>query len=497
MGFICLSVIVFYQQSKAQKFVDQQQKIVSIAEAKRDKDNNFIPDKKGEQITISGRVAVASGILSIDQLQITIQDKTGGILIFNPEYQGPKIHAGDSLIVTGTLNVYFGLTELENPHIIFADTLNREQPTPVEYDFSDAEKFEGQLVTLTGRIINKGTQSTGDFLVVAPVEGSDNSIRIYNSKYHRFSGLLQKFSVGEIVHISGILIQHDNENNPNRFYEIIPTSPKDIKIIRHNIEFYLWFILIILGITLLIFLHNIYLQRKVNRRTKHLNDSLKTNERFLSIISHDIRSPLSGVLGLSKIMEEETTELPDKTLNEYSAAIHNSVNSTLQLLNNLLEWSKMRTGKTVLAISEFDLNELINSTLSYYTELASQKKVLLKNLLNQPFFIEADRNMIDTILRNLISNALKFTDAGGKITVNAQRTENNVAIEVSDTGHGISPEKQELLFSQKKYEEGQGGLGLLLCKEMVNIHSGSINVSSTINKGTTFSISLPQKHLFK
>lgn len=234
-------------------------------------------------------------------------------------------------------------------------------------------------------------------------------------------------------------------------------------------------------------------EKKLKASEKYLKQALKTNEQFISIISHDIRSPLSGVLGLSEVMAERTRDLPDKSLHNYSMAIHRSVSSTFQMLNNLLEWSKVKSGNVGLTATDFDLNDLVMTNFGYYSGLAAQANVELRNRLNEPFLLHADENMMSTVLRNLISNALKFTPAGGSVSVNATLNNNDAVVQVTDTGTGMTREQMKPLFSTKKYQSGKGGLGLLLCKEMIEKHQGTIKVESEPGKGSTFIVRIPVK----
>jgi signal transduction histidine kinase len=184
-------------------------------------------------------------------------------------------------------------------------------------------------------------------------------------------------------------------------------------------------------------------------------------------------------------------QLNTSEIEDSSAAIHSSTKSLLHLVNNLLDWSKMRTGRLPLAITRFNLKDLADTVLGYYFDMASQKKVRLENKVDAALEIEADENMLNTVLRNLVSNALKFTGENGEIILSAFQQQNKLIIRVADTGQGMDAAQLETLFSRKKYERGKGGLGLLLCNEMVAKHKGTIQAESAPGQGTAFTITLP------
>lgn len=234
-------------------------------------------------------------------------------------------------------------------------------------------------------------------------------------------------------------------------------------------------------------------EKKLRASEKQLKKDLHTSEQFISIISHDIRSPLSGILGLSEVMHNQAEDFTISELAGYSAAIHRSTDSLLHLVNNLLDWSKMRTGRLPLTITRFNLRDLADTVLGYYFDVAGQKKVRLENKVDAALEIEADENMLNTVLRNLVSNALKFTGENGEITISAFQQQNKLVIRVADTGQGMDAAQLKTLFSRKKYESGKGGLGLLLCKEMVAKHKGTIQAESAPGKGTAFTITLPAR----
>jgi signal transduction histidine kinase len=225
-----------------------------------------------------------------------------------------------------------------------------------------------------------------------------------------------------------------------------------------------------------------------------------TKDKFFSIIAHDLKNPFGSILGFSNLIDEECRNAVYDNVRQYNSYILQSAQSGFELLKNLLDWSRIQNGKIQFHPENIDLLEVINDLTVLLMASLNEKKQEIKLIVSSGFMIYADRLMIGTILRNLISNAIKFTPEGGRITVSAVRSDGNVEIRVSDTGVGISPEKAAKLF---KIEESfstlgtnkeQGtGLGLILCRDFVNQHHGTISFESEDNKGSTFVVLLPEK----
>ena len=237
-----------------------------------------------------------------------------------------------------------------------------------------------------------------------------------------------------------------------------------------------------------------------NITLKELND---TKDKFFSIISHDLRSPFNSLLGLSKILNDNFDEFGVSEQKEFIGHINQTVNNTYKLLENLLLWSRSQSGVIEFNPEKENLNSLSNQTIELLSQLAFDKSITLKNEISKKILVNADKNMLLTILRNLVSNAIKFTPKGGKVIVKAKpiignNKHNFVEISVKDSGVGISHEKKAKLFiiaenvSTKGTENESGtGLGLILCKEFTEKHNGKIWVESEVGKGSLFNFTIP------
>ena len=240
------------------------------------------------------------------------------------------------------------------------------------------------------------------------------------------------------------------------------------------------------------------LEKSVAAKTVELNELNASKDKFFSIIAHDLKNPFNTIIGFSDILIKEISSGDLVKGNEYARMIHSSAIQTFRLLENLLEWANSQTGKILFKPSPVILNELLNDDFTALTDMAVRKNIELKRFIPDELVIVADRDMIKTVLRNLISNAIKFTPKNGKVDVNALTNNNYVEITVSDNGIGMTKATMAKLFridanlSTRGTENEKGtGLGLFLCKEFVEKHGGKIRVESESGRGSTFIVSLP------
>jgi signal transduction histidine kinase len=245
-------------------------------------------------------------------------------------------------------------------------------------------------------------------------------------------------------------------------------------------------------------MQNMLLQKK-NAQLEELNAS---KDKFFSIIAHDLRSPLSGLLAVSYLLADEFDKCSKDESREMINLLQNDVKNLYKLLENLLTWSRLQRGMMEFQPQSIDLNELISRNIFLFAPNAEQKNIILNSLVQEKLMAYADVNMVDTIIRNVLSNALKFTDSGGKIDVSATQGDQFVEISVSDTGVGIHEENLSKLFRidvryQKKGTAGEQGtgLGLNLCKELIRKNGGRIWVESEVGKGTMFTFTLPTRFM--
>ena len=240
-------------------------------------------------------------------------------------------------------------------------------------------------------------------------------------------------------------------------------------------------------------------EEKYKSEAIHLKDINKSKDRFISIVSHDLRAPFTSLLGFSEILLNEN-ELTEEERQEYLTYIHDASQNQLQLINYLLEWSRLQTGRIQMEIKRLNLRVVVSTCIASLIGNAIRKDIELKHDIDENIFIQADEKLISQAITNLMSNALKFTPKGKSVTVAANRfKEGAIELIVKDEGRGISEKDQDKIFKiDEKFTlegtEGEkgSGLGLTLVKEIIERHEGEIWFYSKINEGTEFHITLPE-----
>lgn len=236
----------------------------------------------------------------------------------------------------------------------------------------------------------------------------------------------------------------------------------------------------------------------LDRKNEALSDSNKTKNRMFQIISHDLRSPLASVYNISQLIKIFVRQKKYHLLMESTKDMEECISSVLNLTDNLLSWSLNQSGRLPFKPKILSLKPLLENNIRTYSSLAKQKSIHLQLILDSPFFVYADRQMLETVIRNLINNSLKFTPSGGIIIIGAKQKNDFIEIWIKDSGIGISEDQITHLFEVSNAHSNLGtkgekgnGLGLLLCKQFIEQNRGEIWVKSTINVGTTFRFTLP------
>ncbi len=211
-----------------------------------------------------------------------------------------------------------------------------------------------------------------------------------------------------------------------------------------------------------------------------------------------MKGPFNGIIGLSELLLEKDNDLNNEEANEFIELIHQSSKNTFSLLENLLSWAQSQTGSLTFNPKKTDLSAIVCKTVHLLTNIAKNKNISIHSEIEKNQFVTADSNMLETIFRNLISNAIKFTENNGEITLSMKRESHQVIFSVKDSGIGIAPEKITSLFAINKRKTTSGtnnesgtGLGLMLCKDFVEKHGGKIWVESEIAKGSIFKFTIP------
>jgi signal transduction histidine kinase/ligand-binding sensor domain-containing protein len=240
------------------------------------------------------------------------------------------------------------------------------------------------------------------------------------------------------------------------------------------------------------------LEKTVAMKTSELNELNASKDKFFSIIAHDLKNPFNAIIGFSEMLKDEIASGELNKSGEYAGMIYDSATKTYRLLENLLEWANSQRGKISFNPMTINLSEIFREDFRILNEMARRKDIELINHFADDLTIVADKNMIKTLLRNLISNAIKFTYKNGKVEVWAASGNKQLEISISDSGIGMTKETISKLFridsnlSTNGTENEKGtGLGLILCKEFVEKHRGKIWVESVPGKGSIFRVTLP------
>jgi len=237
--------------------------------------------------------------------------------------------------------------------------------------------------------------------------------------------------------------------------------------------------------------------KKLIKSEEELKELNAAKDKFFSIVAHDLRSPFTSLIGYSEFLRDDFEELSDEEIKLFANNIHESAHVVFNLLENLLQWSRVQTGRIKIEPEVFDFSLLANSAINLLKNNAEKKSIDLINSIAPRTLVYADQQTISSVVQNLLSNAIKFTPRDGKIEIGCDINKTNVEIFVADTGVGIKDDDKEKLFRIDTHlttpgtekEEGSG-LGLILCKELVEKNHGKIWVESKLGKGSTFFFSL-------
>ena len=232
-----------------------------------------------------------------------------------------------------------------------------------------------------------------------------------------------------------------------------------------------------------------------NQKLEELN---ATKDRFFSIISHDLRGPISSLVSLAKMLQENLSSYDSTQLKNYIDAIYDSSDQTHKLLNDLLSWATMQLRDTEPTPTPCSVIDITSSAIKHLHILANEKNIFIDNMTNKDLCIYVDKNMINTVIRNLLANAIKFTPTNGRINIFNEINKNDVTIHIKDFGVGMSEEDQKNIFHIDKIISRKGtdgetgtGLGITLCKDLIEKNGSELNLISKLGKGSDFFFTLP------
>jgi len=239
-------------------------------------------------------------------------------------------------------------------------------------------------------------------------------------------------------------------------------------------------------------------EEKIKIYLEELEELNKSKDKFFSIVAHDLKSPFQGLLGLSEILLEDYSEMSDEQIVQYLKIIRATTKDVYRLIENLLDWSRLQSGRMEYKTEKLNLLQLSEGVMNLMRPTASKKNLQLINNVPQSSYVYADMNMLNSVLQNLVSNSVKFTKESGFISISSDEKDDFVEITVSDDGVGMREKDLTKLFKMDEHfstkgtkDESGTGLGLLLCKELVEKHGGTIWAESELGKGTKFHFTIP------
>ena len=246
-------------------------------------------------------------------------------------------------------------------------------------------------------------------------------------------------------------------------------------------------------------LARVHTHLKLRRLSRELQEQIATKDKFFSIIAHDLRGPLGSFMGLTQMLADKNEDFAEEVRAEMIALLSDNAHNTFKLLENLLQWSQMERGLIDFNPVILDLSHVVSECLKTSADTAHAKQIRIVTDIQGNPEVFADTNMLQTVIRNLVSNAIKFTPKGGIITISALPSlKNTILLSVKDTGIGMNAEMRKKLFliGANTKRPGTGGelstgLGLLLCKEFVEKQGGELWVESTKNIGSVFYFTIP------
>lgn len=237
---------------------------------------------------------------------------------------------------------------------------------------------------------------------------------------------------------------------------------------------------------------------EIKQSREKLKDLNATKDKFFSIIAHDLKNPFSTLLGFSKLLFENAPNYTTNQIQEYAQIMNNTAKQSYTLLENLMHWAKTQTGNITVIPESSSMDNLLSITIPLVSGSALKKNITIESNVDKDNLVYIDNSLTTTILRNLLTNAIKFTHTNGKIIVSTKKKNEFLEVSITDTGVGIDPKNIEKLFridskvSSPGTESEEGtGLGLILCKEFVEKQGGTIWVTSELGKGSKFTFTLP------
>ena len=373
-------------------------------------------------------------------------------------------------------------------------------------DITEQKLVELALKESESRFKNLFDHHSAIMLLIHPDSGLIIEANNAAAHFYGYSkSVLQTMTIDEINLLSSEQVKMKQEqarnNNQNYFvfqHKLATGEERTVEVYSSPINFQEKQILFSI-------IHDITERKQAEREIETKNEELiKVNiekDKFFSIIAHDLRGPIGGFMGLTERMAESMSEMTLDELQNITRVMKNSSTNIYSLLGNLLEWSRMQRGLTTFEPVSFILKSKINDIMLITLDSATKKEITVNYTIPDNLEVFADENMLSSIIRNLVANAVKFTPTGGNISISAQAvTGDNILLSITDNGIGMNTNILDNLFNidvntSRKGTDGElsTGLGLMICKDFIEKHAGKLKVESEVGKGSSFSFTLPHQ----
>lgn len=345
-----------------------------------------------------------------------------------------------------------------------------------------------------------------------------NQALLYYKLYSEIKDTLLKQKYNEEIFNTQLSIEMEkNKTEVDKFVKEIDEIKKE-KRTQVVIKYYLLISIILVLVILVLYINRLRLKKKseqllqskineinaINKRLvlseKQLLETNRSKDKFFSILAHDLRNPFNGLMGISKLLEDNINKIDIDDIKRYAGIINHTTKQIYSLLENLLEWSLTQMGHITYEPIQFKISELAEKNIELVKVNSEKKNLTITSKISDKTVVFADKNTINTVIRNLLTNAIKYSNNNGHIIIAAETSTENVIISVTDNGIGISEENIKKLFileeqisTKGTLQETGSGLGLILCEEFVRKNNGKIWVESVENKKTSFFFTLPLK----
>jgi signal transduction histidine kinase len=369
-------------------------------------------------------------------------------------------------------------------------------------NYDESRRYFDQSLTLGNQIGNPETitEVYHGYFLIDSVKGRYLPALKNYSQYVRLNDSLINANKSRIVSVYQVKSDLQKKADENERLRIEQEKDQSIIGHQHVTEMILIVGLVIIALGLVYFM-SIHKQVRhqsavINKQNKILESNNLVKDKLFSVISHDLRSPITQVIGLLNLWEEG--DMKHQEMSELTPVVKNRIIQTLDLLDNLLIWSNNQLQGFKFKANPFALDHLVSQILQSLKTSIVQKSLIVENTITPDTIVYADSEMIKIVLRNLISNSIKFTPTNGSIKIKSNFENGHVVIAVEDTGIGIKDKDMAKIFSFTSHttlgtdDEKGTGMGLKICKDFIELNNGNIRMESKENEGSTFYVSIPQ-----